>query len=575
MPRKTGYKRRNVRRNRGGRRRRLVGGPLATSQHQNVVAMMSNRAHPVVQAAAHIVNAANTYGPQAATGQKQAQAMFKKLAKGLVSKHNKGKYKALSQTGLMTRGQYSKMSKNRHNELSGQGKKFVPKGKGHSTKAVGKTYSHPKSVIPAWKSKRLGDYKHNIWQTVCISQSSRLPGSSNTLTLRRAPVRVQDAKQGRVATLLFTPFCSHYSGIHTTMMRQNSADWTTLSHNGATRFDVIQNKAQEQEKPDNAQSFLEGRTEDYPVYEGVNSVGTSYSAATARGAANLDRIHAHYDLLVSSVKVDLVFFQNRAFETIINVSVIRKKKPNTPYALSIDETREICNSLKNTLDPDEWIVEWDTTVKLAALKKNKPIPTASVNHELVCNWLMTNTFESNTVSDDYAQTAQTELGQSIESKVSETTDDQLAGQYFVVVKYAKATRNTPQQFEYTQLIQSNSNGGPEAQITVPCVRNESFDIPAPTGANVDSSTGKPMAGNAEDESLASFYMQGKLIYGWKSKIPTQRLPSLMACRSDSTDYKKAQSLMIDPTHTGSDTHSIYTQSIDHVNLAADTSTTGP
>ena len=105
-----------------------------------------------------------------------------------------------------------------------------------------------------------------------------------------------------------------------------------------------------------------------------------------------------------------------------------------------------------------------------------------------------------------------------------------------------------------------------ASIELPVLTDQSFDVPVNGGANIDDNDGSPMNIGGNDESQGSFYIHGKIVYEWGFKNDLQNIPSLMSPTPANPDYKKPQSLMIDPTMTTSDTYGIYTQSPDHENL---------
>ncbi len=72
-----------------------------------------------------------------------------------------------------------------------------------------------------------------------------------------------------------------------------------------------------------------------------------------------------------------------------------------------------------------------------------------------------------------------------------------------------------------------------------------------------------------------FYVHGKIVTRWGFRRQPESIPSIVSSDASHADYKKAQSLMIDPTYITDDTYGLYTESPDHVQLAASTANTGP
>ena len=107
---------------------------------------------------------------------------------------SKSNVKALKQTKAVMRGDYH----DRHEKLKEKGTIGpVNKGKGFNTAPNGIVITHGKGVVPKWKRKRLYDYKYDVWQTVLISKSNRMPGSNNVLNTYRYPVRVNQCKDSQ------------------------------------------------------------------------------------------------------------------------------------------------------------------------------------------------------------------------------------------------------------------------------------------------------------------------------------------------------------------------------------------
>lgn len=471
-------------------------------------------------------------------------------------------------------------------QLKGASGNPLNKGKGFNTKRNGVIVTHPRSVVPKWKLQRLRNYKYSVYQTVLLSKSNRMPASNNTLEGCRYPIKLPDAASERIQTLLFTPFCAHFSGTHTTLARKVNSAKTDLDHYTDYPFDVIQNKASLTVHTSNS-GMIEGNVQpDFIRYEGSYGIAdeTTVTAAYARSdATQLKAMKAHIDQLVKQIKVDLVFTSSRAFPVEASVSVVRMIEPTTPFGtLDTSDKQELCNSLDNKgLDWKRFKTEWLHTFTIPALKLNKRPARLSIKKVLKCNFMQTNSFNQNTVSEDMAEAAQTELGRNIHSHLSEIADGNMSSQFFVLIKYRK--RCVPQQFEYKQVIESHADNVANCSITLPVVTEESFDVPALDGnattaqipgggdESVSGNDGSPLSTDQGDESKASAYLVGKLVYEWGFRKETESIPSMVSSYAPSTDYKKPQSLMIDPTYTSDDTYGIYTQSPHHVQIAADTS----
>ena len=136
--------------------------------------------------------------------------------------------KALKQTRAQTRGKYVQAHK--HEKLkSNQSAGPVNKGKGGRgmTTARGVINTHPSAKVPKWKLQRLREYKHDVWQTVLVSKSSRIANSNNVLGTYRYPIKAPECLDSeRVQAMVFTPYANAYSGIHTTFYRKIQADGT-------------------------------------------------------------------------------------------------------------------------------------------------------------------------------------------------------------------------------------------------------------------------------------------------------------------------------------------------------------
>lgn len=472
------------------------------------------------------------------------------------------------------------LSKNRHEKLKLPQSRPLVKGKGYNTGKTGIINTHPNSKIPAWKKKRMYKYKNMVWQTVLLSRSNRLAGSNNTLQTTRYPLKMPECLDSeKTMSVIFTPFCSHFSGTHTTFYRKVNSAGTALDHDTTNRLDVIQRKADTGRLQVKENTQIGGNTEAItPLYEGPTV------QADVQATSNFTAITSHKDQLVKHIGVDLVFIASRAFPVEVSVSVVRAIKPQTPYTLSTDETRELCNGVGNHgMDWSTWRTEYYHKFTLRGLKKDKKPPHYSIKKVLKTNFLQTNTFNENTTAQDMTQAATTALGSNIHSHMNEVADGNMAGNFYILIKYRKVQE--PQQFTYTQTIEADSDSTssrfPSATIEVPVLTEESFDVPTHDGiTGADSSgdqfeTGAPLTNNQGDESKASFYLNGKMTYGWGFKEECEPIPSLMSNVKANDNWKKAQSLNIDPTiDPTSDDYGIYCQSSDHVNIAASTANSG-
>lgn len=470
---------------------------------------------------------------------------------------------------------------NRHEKLKLPQSRPLVKGKGFNTSKTGVIITHPNSKIPAWKKKRMYKYKNMVYQTVLLSKSNRLAGSNNTLQTTRYPLKMPECLDSeRTMSIVFTPFCSHFSGIHTTFYRKVAQAGNILDHDVMNAMDVIQHKADKGRLDTDTVGKLNGNTEAGQIlYEGPST------QENVQLASNYEAIVAHKDQLVKHIGIDLVFIASRAFPVEVSVSVVRAIKPQAPYTLSSDETRELCNGVGNHgMDWSTWRTEYYHKFTLQGLRINKKPPSYSVKKVLKTNFLQTNTFNENTTAHDMAQAAATNLGSNIHSHMSEVQDGNMAGNFYILIKYRKVQQ--PQQFTYKQVIQSASNSissnvgaFPTQSIELPVLSEDSFDVPTATGGSnwgeIPNNDGEPFVNNQGDESKATFYLNGKLTYGWGFKEETEPIPSLMSIVKANANWKKAQSLNIDPTiDPTEDAHGIYCQSQNHVNIAASTANNG-
>jgi hypothetical protein len=480
-----------------------------------------------------------------------------------------------------------KTNYNRHAENNAKSSKPSNKGNGYDTARNGKVYTH--AVVPKWKKDRLYKYKNSVWQTVMISKTSRLANSANQLEGCRYPIRLPEAKEDRIQTCIFTPFCSHFSGTHTTFMSNVKADATGLEHNTTYPLDVIQNKADQTMFLGNA-SQLEGNSatakpQHETGYTGTDATaalsGPSYTAANARGTANLKVIKSHVDQLIKSVKIDLVITSSRSFPVEMSISVVRRIKPAEPWILSTGDQRDICNSMDNKgMEWTDWRTEWCHKFILPALQVNKKPPQVSIQKVLKSNFLQTNSFKDNTTSQDYKDiygSSAAELGRNLFHAHDEISDGAMSGNFYVLIKHRK--KCVPQQFTYKQVIDMNRSDhaagtAAVAEIELPVLSEESFDVPThdgdgtgnTTGGETGASiTGAPFITNQGDESKSSAYLVGKIIYEFGFRKEVESNPSLISNSSSNVHYKKPLSLNIDPTLTGNDTNGLYTTSANHTN----------
>jgi len=354
---------------------------------------------------------------------------------------------------------------------------------------------------------------------------------------------------------LFTPFCSHYSGIHTTYFQKIRTDGTNLDHHLTQPLDVIQRMADVQ-RHNTDLAHIKG--------DNVQYEQDTVSAATTQSLANLNNVIAHQDHLIKNVLIDLRFMASRAFPMKISVSMVRFIKPQTPYALTTADKQQLLNSLDyKGIEYNDYRVEYNHTFILPALKSSKKIPTYNVIKKIKTNFMQTNAFNNNSVSDDMSESTQSQLGLGIRNRQHEIEDGSMSGNFFILIKYKKV--NTPQQFTYHSAIQADTQGvGARnvASIEMPVLTEESFDVPTHAGQYL-AGDGSPLTTDQGDESKGSFYVHGSLKYNFGFKEDSEPIPSVMSENDSSTDYNKTQSLNIDPTITGDNTYGIYTQSVSH------------
>jgi hypothetical protein len=277
--------------------------------------------------------------------------------------------------------------------------------------------------------------------------------------------------------------------------------------------------------------------------------------------------------LAKACKVDLVFIASRNFDIKIGVSLVRFIKTSAPHTWNTADKQMLLNNLDyKGMEYKDYKIEWNTIFTLRGLRKGKTPPKHSINKLIKMNCLQSNTFEKNNVSEAMAQAASTALGKGISVRVNEVADGDVSSQFYLLIKYRKVQK--PQQFTYSQVIHSNA-GRATASVETPVVTDDSFDIPSNSGFGVDGQDGSPFTDNSDDQTKCSFYLHGKIGYQFGFKRDCESVPSIVSSDPSHADYKKAQCLMIDPTYTSDDTYGFYTESPNHVQLAASTAGTGP
>ena len=490
---------------------------------------------------------------------------WRQMAGMLRSKSN---VKALKQTNATMRGNYH----DRHEKLKPVGTVGpVNKGKGFNSAPNGVLTTHGKGVVPKWKRKRLFEYRYHVWQTVLISKSNRMPASNNVLNSFRYPIASPECKDSQtLQAMIFTPWCSNFSGIHTTLFRKINSAGTDIDHS-SEYLDVIQNKVDiSRHTLPTSVDAAGGQT---IVYEqpGVTT------ASTARGGPNVAQSIIHFNQLIKGVRCDLSFMASRPFPMKISVSLVRFIKTTPAVTWTADDKKMLLNNLDyRGMEYSKYKIEWNHQFILPGLMKNRKPARKSINKFIKCNFLQTNTFEKNNTSEAMTQSNSSALGKGISVRMNEVADGDVSSQFYLLIKYRKVQK--PLQFEYSQVLDTTASGVATATVTTPMVTEESFDIPANAGGGVPG-TGSPYASTTADETKGSFYISGKLQYQFAFKKECESIPSVISSDSTSSNFKKSMSLMIDPTVSihggGNDTNGFYTQSPSHVALVASTAGTGP
>ncbi len=374
--------------------------------------------------------------------------------------------------------------------------------------------------------------------------------------------------------MMWTPFESAYSGIHTTFARSINAAGTLLETKTGTPYDVIQRLAdvRRHEMSEDIEA-----SDVMPIRYGLShdKNGSETTAATTQTAAELANVHVYRDALVKKVSIDMTFYSSRAFPVRISIAMVRSIKPRAmPFTLTQSEQVDFFNDLTSRgHEYNSWKEEWRHEFTLPSLKIGKKPPQKHIKKMIHCNFLQTNAFQATTNSEAAMESGQTLLGQGIRRQQNEVADGNHSGAFFIIMKWRKVQQI--QQYTYTQAVDARAattapaDGNPQvtASIELPIVSEDSFDVPEAHGytvSNVGTHTSPLGQQYTANEARASFYYIGKLGYQWGHKdTATEGIPSVMSLQSGSTNYKKTLSLNIDPTVTGDNTHGIYTRSQSH------------
>ena len=559
------YRRSNANRRRRPRRRLMQ---HAYGESAAATAMIPlGRSSSYLSTMGHAARTAQT-ALEVANAAHQHAVRIQKVFRGMKGKQ---KTKALKQTKLARRGKSGAgagLSKNRHEKLkSGQASGKVNKGKGYNKRNTGVIVTHP--VLPRWKKARARKYNEgNVWQTVLLSKSSRIPNSNNILKTFRYPIKAPECLDSeRVQAMVFSPFCSHYTGIHSTYYRNVRADGTDLEHATAQPLDVIQNMADKARH--DLPAAVDGVRAANVEYEREDVGGNLVTAADTQ--LEISNTQAYYDQMLKNIKIDLVFMSSRAFPVRVSVSVVRHIQPTAPYYWTTEDKQQLLNNLDNKgLEWNSYKVEFCHEFVLPALRKGKAPPTRHVKKILKTHFMQTNTFNENNTAEDMSESSLNQLGLGLRRRVEEVADGFVSGMCYILIKYRKVQQ--PQQFTYSQAIDTSLIGqtGVTAHVEVPAITEESFDIPT-NGAAYASGDGSPFKTDQGDESKASFYLHGTLKYNWGFREQTENIPSIMSEQTTDSHYKKSQSLNIDPTigqsgagtWSGDTTYGLYTQSPSH------------
>jgi len=463
-----------------------------------------------------------------------------------------------------------KLDTHRHEKLkSNDASGPVNKGKGHNKSAFGTIMTHPRSRVPKWKHDRLKDYKYDVWQTVLVSRgtNSRVANSDNILKTFRYPYKAVEALDNeRVQTMVFSPYCSGFTGIHTTFVRKIRADGTDLDHFTTQPLDVIQNKTgiARHHAPNTQEATFGSALQ----YEHTLANGGVIDAAATQSTAALANNHVFYDQIFKQCKVDLKFISSRVFKTKISICLVRHLKPVQPYHWTTEHKQQLFNNLDNRgLQWEDFKTEWLHEFVLPGLKKGKSPPTYNVKKNILMNVMQTNAFNDNNTAQDMAESSLNQLGLGLRRRQTEVADGHVSGMTYLLIKYRKV--QAPQQFQYTQVITEAFNGAGYngGHVELPVLTEESFDVPQTSGQsdNLTGGTtdGAPFKNMTDREDLSSFYVHGTIKYRWGFRgDDTEAIPSVMDERAVGS-AKKTQSLNIDPTLFNDTNNGIYTQSQQH------------
>ena len=427
--------------------------------------------------------------------------------------------------------------------------------------------------LPKWKQKRLREYKHMVYQTILISRSNRLATSNNLLETSRYPIKAPETlDRERCQAMIFQPWAANYSGLHTSHCRTIQADGLDIEPydcadpaDAEGRYDTIQNLAGTERH--NLPSSVNAAHVAGVVYQGSGT-----SAASARNAANIANLHGYYDKMVKKTVVDLVFTASRVFPMKISVSVVRIVEPTGPWELTTQDKKELLNNLDGKgMEWSRYKTHWNYEFQLPGLKKGFKPPQHSVKKTINSDWIQSNSFQQDSVGDAMIQSNQLQLGQNIAVRNREVADGAISGSYVILIKYRMVRK--PTQYTYKQAI-NTSYDNVTATIEMPLLVTTPYDVPVSTGHEVGGQDGAPLNTDHGNEGLGSFYLHGKIVTAWAFKEDANSFPSIMEDSAASSDYRKAQSLNISPWLTDSNDDGIMTQSINHVNIAADTSVGG-
>ena len=471
----------------------------------------------------------------------------------------------------------------RHETLRNRQGNRANMGRGNDGISHGTIYTH--SRVPKWKYKRMHAYKHKVWQTVLISKTGdydpstnalvtikgRIANSNNLLNTFRYPIPAPQANSDNtVQCILFTPYIANYSGVHSTYAQKIASSGTDLDHIKSHPLDVIQRKAPTERHESTPK--IEATEGTDLKYQTENSDGSDVTAATVVNAVNLANVHKWYDQLVKQINVNLTFMSSRVFDCKISISVIRSIKPREPYTLSMDDKQQFMNNLGSKgIDYNKFKIEWHHSFILPGLKGTK-IQKYHVNKTLKTNFLMTNAFADNTTDKDMDDSNLALLGSGINRRTNEVADGYMSSQFWVLIKYRKVQQ--PNVFRYEQVIDARQNSADghntTASVSLPVLTEQGLNVPDNDGYTIQTSDGTPLAGDFTDETKCSFYYQGKLSYCVGYREETEGIPSVISLDPSSTNYKKTQSLNIDPTIV-TQQHGIYTRSPCHQTMHKDTS----